>query len=90
MNEMTSRICFVTTDPKYTMECYPIYTKDFFPTISKDREIDTTVGSRNIRIAEAPEMQLSFSPEEQRDVAWDANRRGNTLIMSLATSADWG
>lgn len=32
-------------------------------------------------IAEAPEMQLSFSPEEQRDVAWDANRRGNTLIM---------
>jgi len=32
-------------------------------------------------MAEAPETQLSFSPEEQRDLAWDANRRGNTLIM---------
>ena len=36
-----------------------------------------------LRMAEAPETQLSFSPEEQRDLAWDANRRGNTLIMSL-------
>jgi len=34
-------------------------------------------------MAEAPETQLSFSPEEQRDLAWDANRRGNTLIMPL-------
>ena len=58
-----------------------------FPTISKDVEIDPTVCSRDKRIAEAPEIELSFSPEEQRDVAWDANRRGNTLIMSLATGA---
>jgi len=31
--------------------------------------------------ADVPQLEISLSPERQQDVAWDSNRRGNTLIM---------
>ena len=78
--EMTSRKVSIQRPEAHHRMLPQLYVKDSCP--------QSPVCGRDRRIAEAPEMQLSFSPEEQRDVAWDANRRGNTLIMSLATGAD--
>ncbi|CAE7584712.1 ddx1 [Symbiodinium natans] len=50
----------------------------FCPAVALRRDAEVEIAAVE---DSGPQVELFLTPERQRDVAWDANRRGNTLIM---------